>query len=96
MASNDSLQRSVLPIPDRRPVTLTTYDAKDPDTKFPRSHRCGRPPVRRTCSWSCSTMLALAHRARLVARVRPPQPSGLQRKGWSTTAASQREDACAS
>jgi arylsulfatase A-like enzyme len=35
MASNDSIQRSVLPIPDRRPVTLTTYDAKDPDTKFP-------------------------------------------------------------
>lgn len=32
---NDSLQRSVLPIPDRRQVTLTTYDAKDPDTKFP-------------------------------------------------------------
>ena len=32
---NDSLQRSVLPIPDRRPVSLTTYDAKDPDTKFP-------------------------------------------------------------
>jgi hypothetical protein len=35
MASNDSLQRSVLPIPDRRPVTLTTHDAKDPATKFP-------------------------------------------------------------
>jgi arylsulfatase A-like enzyme len=35
MASNDSLQRQVLPIPDRKPVTLTTYDAKDPDTKFP-------------------------------------------------------------
>jgi arylsulfatase A-like enzyme len=35
MASNDSLQRSVLPIPDRKPVSLTTYDAKDPDTKFP-------------------------------------------------------------
>ena len=35
MAANDSLQRSVLPIPDRRPVSLTTYDAKDPDTKFP-------------------------------------------------------------
>jgi len=34
MASNDSIQRSVLPIPDRRPVTLTTYDAKDPATKF--------------------------------------------------------------
>jgi arylsulfatase len=25
----------VLPIPDRKPVGLTTYDAKDPDTKFP-------------------------------------------------------------
>jgi arylsulfatase A-like enzyme len=28
-------QRTVLPIPDIRPVGLTTYDAKDPDTKFP-------------------------------------------------------------
>jgi arylsulfatase A-like enzyme len=35
MASNDSIQRSILPIPDRKPVTLTTYTAKDPDTKFP-------------------------------------------------------------
>jgi arylsulfatase len=35
MANNDSTQRQVLPIPERRPVTLTTYDAKDPDTKFP-------------------------------------------------------------
>jgi arylsulfatase A-like enzyme len=29
------LQRQVLPIPDRKPVGLTTYDAKDPDTHFP-------------------------------------------------------------
>src|SRR5262245_51815578 len=35
MDSNDALQRSVLPIPDRKPVTLTTYDAKDPSTKYP-------------------------------------------------------------
>jgi arylsulfatase len=35
MDSRDSIQRSVLPIPDRKPVGLTTYDAKDPDTKFP-------------------------------------------------------------
>ena len=36
MALKDSIERSVLPIiPDRRPVGLTTYDAKDPDTKFP-------------------------------------------------------------
>jgi arylsulfatase A-like enzyme len=35
MATNGSIPREVLPIPDRKPVTLTTYDAKDPDTKFP-------------------------------------------------------------
>src|SRR5437016_13433389 len=35
MATRDSIQREVLPIPDRRPIGLTTYDAKDPDTKFP-------------------------------------------------------------
>ena len=34
MPSND-IQRGVLPIPDRKPVCLTTYDAKDPVTKFP-------------------------------------------------------------
>src|SRR6266850_2053881 len=27
--------REVLPIPDRKSVGLTTYDAKDPNTKFP-------------------------------------------------------------
>ena len=44
MASNDSIQRSVLPIPDRRPVSLTTYDAKDPDTKFPPITPLRPPP----------------------------------------------------
>jgi len=43
MAANDSLQRSVLPIPDRKPVSLTTYDAKDPDTEFPPITQL-RPP----------------------------------------------------
>jgi arylsulfatase len=32
----DNIQRSILPIPDRQHVGLTTYDAKDPNTKFPR------------------------------------------------------------
>jgi len=36
--------REVLPIPDRRPVSLTTYDAKDPDTKFPPIREL-RPPA---------------------------------------------------
>ncbi|HEY4075462.1 MAG TPA: arylsulfatase [Rhizomicrobium sp.] len=31
----ETIQRQVLPIPDRKPAGLTTYDAKDPDTKFP-------------------------------------------------------------
>jgi len=44
MAANDSIQRQVLPIPDRKPVTLTTYDAKDPDTKFPPITQL-RPPT---------------------------------------------------
>jgi arylsulfatase len=35
MARKDSIERAMLPIPDRKPVSLTTYSAKDPDTKFP-------------------------------------------------------------
>ena len=29
------MSRDALPVPDRRPAGLTTYDAKDPDTAFP-------------------------------------------------------------
>ena len=35
MSSQDKIQRSILPIPDAAHVGVTTYDAKDPDTKFP-------------------------------------------------------------
>jgi arylsulfatase A-like enzyme len=35
MSINNSTPREVLPIPDRKAVGLTTYDAKDPETKFP-------------------------------------------------------------
>ena len=34
---------TVLPIPDIPAAGLTTYDAKDPDTRTRRSCRCGRP-----------------------------------------------------
>src|SRR6187431_2917873 len=44
MTSKDDLSREVLPIPDRKPAGLTTYDAKDPDTKFPPI-RPLRPPA---------------------------------------------------
>src|SRR5262249_47056700 len=36
--------REVLPIPDRKPVGVTTYDARDPDTKFPPIRQL-RPPA---------------------------------------------------
>ena len=35
MSWQDKTQRSILPIPDPQYVGLTTYDAKNPDTKFP-------------------------------------------------------------
>ena len=35
MATRDELQRNILPIPDRPRTGLITYDAKDPDTKYP-------------------------------------------------------------
>ena len=43
MSSQDKVQRSVLPIPDAQHVGVTTYDAKDPDTKFPPIEAL-RPP----------------------------------------------------
>ena len=43
MGSDDKVQRSILPIPDKQHIGVTTYDAKDPDTAFPPIHRL-RPP----------------------------------------------------
>ena len=44
MEEQDKIQRQVLPIPDRQQAGLTTYDAKDPETKFPPI-RDIRPPA---------------------------------------------------
>jgi arylsulfatase len=41
---SDAIQRSVLPIPDPQHVGLTTFDAKDPDTKYPPIEPL-RPPA---------------------------------------------------
>jgi hypothetical protein len=38
------IQRSVLPIPDQPSFGLVTYDARDPDTKFPPVEPL-RPPA---------------------------------------------------
>jgi arylsulfatase A-like enzyme len=43
MSLPDNLQRNVLPIPDRPRTGLITYDAKDPETKFPPITQL-RPP----------------------------------------------------
>ena len=44
MSDQDKLHRTILPILDRAHVGLTTYDAKDPDTKFPPIEPL-RPPA---------------------------------------------------
>ena len=43
MSSEDKVQRTILPIADRQHVGVTTYDAKDPDTKYPPIEQL-RPP----------------------------------------------------
>jgi len=43
MSDEDKIPRTVLPIPDRPRAGLITYDAKDPDTKFPPITQL-RPP----------------------------------------------------
>jgi arylsulfatase A-like enzyme len=43
MSEQDNIPRTVLPIPDRPRTGLVTYDAKDPDTKFPPITQL-RPP----------------------------------------------------
>src|SRR5262245_41013632 len=44
MTSNDPTQRSILPIPDRKPIGLTTYEARDPEAKFPAFAPLRPPP----------------------------------------------------
>jgi arylsulfatase A-like enzyme len=44
MSVKGKIERSILPIPEKKYVGLTTYDAKDPDTKFPPIEPL-RPPI---------------------------------------------------
>jgi arylsulfatase A-like enzyme len=43
VSSQDKIERSILPIPDQPRIGLITYDAKDPDSKFPPIEEL-RPP----------------------------------------------------
>jgi hypothetical protein len=47
--SPDRHARTMLPIPDRPSFGLTTYDAKDPDTAYPRSSPCSHLRAHRMC-----------------------------------------------
>jgi arylsulfatase len=49
--ADDGIQREILPIPDRRQIGLTTYDAKDPDASFPPIRRLRPRRGRRMCWW---------------------------------------------
>jgi hypothetical protein len=49
--ADGDIQREILPIPDRRQIGLTTYDAKDPDTSFPPITRLRPPPGPPMCWW---------------------------------------------
>jgi arylsulfatase len=40
---SENISRGILPIPDQKHIGLTTYDAKDPETKFPPIEQL-RPP----------------------------------------------------
>ena len=74
--------RSVLPIPRRSKPSLTTYDAKDPDTSFPPIDAAASARrVRRTCWSSCSTTSASARRARSAARAPTPNAERLAARG---------------
>jgi|GEM_PF-1757272 hypothetical protein len=60
MSDNDTINRSVLPIPDVRPFSLTTYDAKDPDTKYPPSFHLPTPTKLRRTTRLCKARFVLA------------------------------------
>ena len=49
MSSQDRIQRSILPIPDEQHVGLTTFDANEPDTKFPPIEQLRPPRARPMC-----------------------------------------------
>jgi hypothetical protein len=64
------MTRAVLPIPDRPHIGLTTYDAKDPNTKFPAIEPL-RPRKMRPTYWSsCWMTLASQQQAPSVDRAK--------------------------
>jgi hypothetical protein len=48
MNDQDKIQRTILPIPTQPHTALTTYDAKDPNTKYPPIELCAHPKAHPT------------------------------------------------
>ena len=80
MESRAAVKREILPIPDVAHVGITTYDAKDPNTKYPPIEPL-RPP-----KGAPNVLIMLiddwgsARRARLADRVTRRTPSGWRRR----------------
>ena len=94
MASpNESLSRAVLPIPDKRHIGHTTYDAKDPDTAYPPIVPL-RPPT-----GAPNVLIILLDDAGFAASsafggvINTPRRSGSPPMGSGTTASTPRRSA---
>ena len=79
MSTDDKIQRSVLPIPEVKHVGLTTYDAKDPETKFPPIRDIRPPKGAPNVLVILIDESALARAAPSAVRLTPRLPSGWRR-----------------
>ena len=70
MNTQDKIQREILPVPDIPQVGLTTYDAKDPDTKYPPIEPL-RPPEGAPLGCHPSCECRSLRRARALAAFAP-------------------------
>ena len=76
--SSDRLPRHLLPIPDAKHVGLTTYDAKDPNTKYPPIVPLRPPKGAPNVLIVLLDDAASAPRARLADPSPPRPPNGLR------------------
>ena len=82
MSNQDTKNRSHLPIPDPARTGLITYDAKDPDTKFPPIEQL-LPAKGRA---QCPDHPDRRRRLRRGQRIRRPLPARRTRNAWRRAA----------
>ena len=86
MSSQDKIQREILPIPDIPHVGLTTYDAKDPDTKYPPIEPLRPPKGAPNVLIILIDDVGFGASSAFGGPCTCPPPSGWRRTGSSTTA----------